>query len=121
LHNLSKPEQSEILAETLNILEHPDFAPIFGPNSRAEVPITGQIGNNKIISGQIDRLLVTDTEILIVDYKTNRPPPNDEKHVQQIYIDQMNAYEAAIRQIYPNHTIKKALIWTNDARLMILS
>jgi len=63
---------------------------------------------------------VTDTEILIVDYKTNRPPPTDVQDVPQIYIDQMNAYENAMQQIYPDKPIKKALIWTNTAHLMPL-
>jgi len=118
-HGLSTADQKNILQETLNILNHTTFAPIFGIGSRAEVSVTG-IVNNQVLSGQIDRLLVTDTEILIVDYKTNRPPPTDVQDVPQIYIDQMNAYENAMQQIYPDKPIKKALIWTNTAHLMPL-
>ncbi len=118
-HNLSEQDQNNILQETLNILRHPVFAPVFGEGSRAEVSITGVV-NNQVLSGQIDRLLVTDTEILIIDYKTNRPPPKKASDVPQIYIDQMNAYASAIRHIYPDKPIKKALIWTNTALLMPL-
>ncbi len=105
--------------ETLKVLDHPDFAPIFGPGSQAEVPITGLI-NGRVVSGQIDRLLVTDSEILIVDYKTNRPPPTDPKNVPQIYYSQMRAYADTMRAIYPGRAIKCALLWTDGTRLMEL-
>jgi len=119
-HALTIKEQKEILEETLNILNHPEFKEIFGPNARAEVPISGIVNNNQLLSGQIDRLLITENEILIVDFKTNRPPPKDKENVPKIYLDQMSAYENALREIYPNRTIKKALIWTNIGHLMVL-
>ncbi len=118
-HNLSKSDQENILTETLKILNDPIFAPIFGEGSRAEVSITA-IVNNKTLSGQIDRLLITDDKILIVDYKTNRPPPLTAADIPQMYKDQMNAYEAALKQIYPDKQIQKALIWTNTATLMVV-
>ena len=71
---LSFAEQAEIAGEVGAMLADPGFAPIFGPGSRAEVPVVGQVGE-RILSGQVDRLLVTETEVLIVDYKTNRSPP----------------------------------------------
>ena len=67
-----------IADETLKILSHPDFAAVFAPGSLAEVPVTGLLDDDRVVSGQIDRLLITDNEILIVDYKTNRPPPADQ-------------------------------------------
>lgn len=66
--------RASIVSETLAILNDPEFADVFGPGSLAEVPVTGKLSDGRIISGQIDRLLVTDEKILIVDYKTNRPP-----------------------------------------------
>ena len=74
---LSGDEQAEIAAETLRLLAEPGFAALFGPGSRAEAPIVGELGDGRVISGQIDRLLVTPSEVLIVDYKTNRPAPRD--------------------------------------------
>ncbi len=118
-HNLSKAEQENILIETLKILKDPVFAPIFGEGSRAEVSITA-IVDNKTLSGQIDRLLIARDEILIVDYKTNRPPPKKAEDIPLIYKNQMNAYAAALSQIYPDKKIKKALIWTNTATLMVV-
>jgi ATP-dependent helicase/nuclease subunit A len=110
--------RNSIAAETLNILGNIEFAPVFGPGSLAEVPVTGKLADGRAISGQIDRLLITDNEILIVDYKTNRPPPLLRKDVPKIYESQMAAYAEALQQIYPDRTISCALLWTDGPRLM---
>ena len=57
-------------------------------------------------------------EILIIDYKTNRPPPENPEDVPQQYLNQMNAYARALEKIYPNRKVRTALLWTNDTRLM---
>lgn len=117
-HELSQELQQNIAEEVTAILLHPDFAPIFGPGSQAEVPVTGMLDDHTLISGQIDRLLVTNTEVLIIDFKTNRPPPTEVKDVPGVYLRQMEAYKRALRLIYPDRTIRAALLWTMDARLM---
>ena len=58
----------------LDLLARPDFAALFGPGSRAEQPICGVVGGREIV-GQIDRLVVTADEVLVVDLKSNRLPP----------------------------------------------
>ncbi len=114
----------DIAAETLQILDHPDFKPLFGPNSQAEVPIGGTLtdpnGLKQRISGQIDRLCITDTHILIVDYKTNRPPPTNPQDIPDIYRKQMQTYASVLKQIYPQKTVKSALLWTDGPSLMPL-
>jgi ATP-dependent helicase/nuclease subunit A len=112
--------RADIAAETLKILSHPDFAAIFGPGSLAEIPVTGLLDDGRVVSGQIDRLLITDTEISIVDYKTNRPPPTRAEDVPVLYRNQMNAYAAILARIYPGRTISCALLWTDGPRLMKL-
>ena len=109
-----------ITAETLAVLSDPTFAPLFGPGSRAEVPVVGLV-SSRALSGQIDRLLVTDKEVWIVDYKTNRPPPLVESQVSPVYLRQMAAYRAAIAAIYPDRPVRCVLLWTDGPRLMELS
>ena len=70
---------------------------------------------NKIVS------VVTEREVLIVDYKTNRPAPRSEAQVPLIYLHQMAAYKAVLKEIYQNRQIRCALLWTDDLRLMQLS
>jgi ATP-dependent helicase/nuclease subunit A len=115
--DLSPSIRESVVHETLAILNHPEFKDIFGPGSMAEIPITGLV-NGRALSGQIDRLLVTDKEIWIIDYKTNRPPPIDTSNVPEIYKRQMLAYGAALRSIYPGRAMRAFLLWTDGPVLM---
>ena len=119
-NDLSEQTQHSIAREILAILDHAEFKPLFGPGSRAEVAISGLLPDGRVISGQIDRLLVTDDEILIIDYKTNRPPPASAKDVPVAYHQQLEAYADALRQIYPGRRVRAALLWTDGPSLMPL-
>ena len=112
-HDLDDAQQAEILRETLALLTDPALAPLFGPGSRAEVPLVAQAGG-RVISARIDRLLVTETEVLIADFKTNRPPPERLEDVHPGYIAQMAGYRRALMDLYPNRPVRCALIWTRS-------
>ncbi|MEP3071658.1 MAG: PD-(D/E)XK nuclease family protein, partial [Maricaulis sp.] len=119
--DFSDADRQVMIEETLGILDHPDFAPLFGPGSRAEVSLVGRapdLPGNVIVRGQVDRLVVTDSEVLIVDYKTNRPPPEDVAAVAKVYIGQLATYRALLRAVHPGKTVRCALLWTDAARLM---
>ena len=116
-HGLDPAQQEAIAAETLAILSDPVFGHLFGPGSRAEVPLVGKIGN-RVIAGQVDRLLVTDREVDIVDYKTNRPVPDSVEQAPVAYLKQMAAYRAVLTDIYPKHRVRCALLWTVAPKLM---
>ncbi len=119
-HALSDAQQQQILQETLTVLNHPDFAEIFGPGSLAEVPLTGLFGD-QVMSGQIDRLLIKEDEIQIIDYKTNRPSPTDLEKVPAVYLRQMKIYQDALKKMYPEKRIKCGLLWTDGPHLMVVS
>ena len=70
------------------------------------------------LSGQIDRLALTDREVLIVDYKTNRPPPLKLEGVVPAYLFQLAAYVLALGEIYPAKKVRAVLLWTDGPRLM---
>jgi ATP-dependent helicase/nuclease subunit A len=119
-HGLHPDEQDDIRRETLAVLVQPDFAPLFGPDSHAEVPLVGLIGGYAL-SAQIDRLVVTEDRVLIVDYKTLRTPPTAEDEVAPLYLRQLAIYQAALARIYPRREIRCALLWTEGPRLMPIS
>jgi ATP-dependent helicase/nuclease subunit A len=122
-HNLDAAQQQAWAAETLAVLDHPAFAPLFGPGSRAEVPLSGTITGRSgpyVVSGQIDRLLVAPDRVLVIDYKTNRPPPQNLEAVPALYLRQMAAYRALLREIWPDRPVEGALLWTDGPRLMAL-
>tara|TARA_B100000519_G_scaffold82140_1_gene70857 strand:- start:72 stop:830 length:759 start_codon:yes stop_codon:yes gene_type:complete len=112
IHALDPDQQAEIANETLGIFDNPAFAPVFAPGSRAEVPLVGIVGGD-VVSAQIDRLVVRDDEVMIVDYKTNRPPPRDVEDTPRAYRRQMSIYRAALAQMYPGKTVRCFILWTN--------
>jgi ATP-dependent helicase/nuclease subunit A len=121
---LPRRAREGIVKETLAILKAPEFAPLFGPNARAEVPIVALLPNPRSkgpplkLSGQIDRLIDLGNEVLIVDYKTNRPPPSEVERVAPAYLFQLAAYRLALSEIYPGRAVKAALLWTEAPRIM---
>jgi len=123
-HELAPGESDAIRLETLAVLRDPAFAGLFGPESRAEVPMVGMLAGAGagpvVVSGQVDRLLVTADEVLVIDYKTNRPPPTDPADVPMVYLRQMATYRALLQAIYPGREVRAALLWTDGPRLMAL-
>ena len=113
-----------LVRETLAVLDHPLFAAAFGPGSRAEVAIHAarpDLGLKAPITGRLDRLAVTGDEVLILDFKTNRPPPANEADVAPLYLDQMALYRAAAQSVFPNKRIVCGLLFTDGPRLLQLS
>jgi ATP-dependent helicase/nuclease subunit A len=110
-------QTEEILAAVLAVLRAPALAPLFGPGSRAEIPLAGVVKGVEI-GGLVDRLAVTDTEILIADYKTDRMPPADAEGIPEAYLRQLAAYKTVLAEIYPNHGVKCLLVWTATAAIM---
>ncbi len=114
--SLSEDEKFNIISESFKILNHEDYSEFFSKNSRAEVAIIGsaaKLPQNMIINGIIDRLVITETEVLILDFKTNRPPPQTIDNVEKSYINQMAAYYALLSETYKNKKIRCALLWTD--------
>ncbi|MBY0428536.1 MAG: double-strand break repair helicase AddA [Alphaproteobacteria bacterium] len=106
--------------EVMAVLHHPHFAKVFSRDAMAEMPIIGTL-NGKHFSGQIDRMLVTQDEVLVIDFKTNRPPPKTIEQVDETYLAQMACYAGLLEQIYPGKAIRTALLWTHTVTLMELN
>jgi len=116
-HGLTTEEQDNIKAEVLSVLRHPKYRLLFGSGSRAEVQLAGQVGGH-FISGRLDRLCVREDGVWIVDYKTNRPPPERPEDVPEPYRLQLAQYRAVLQKIYPKKPIFCYLLWTYGGRLM---
>jgi ATP-dependent helicase/nuclease subunit A len=120
---IAADEAESLIAETFAVMDGHAFAAAFSRGSRAEVAIVAdlpEIAEGARISGRIDRLAVTDAEVLAVDFKTNRPPPARAEDVSTVYRAQMALYRAALAKIFPGRRIACALVWTEGPRLMAL-
>ncbi|HYZ33444.1 MAG TPA: PD-(D/E)XK nuclease family protein, partial [Crenalkalicoccus sp.] len=116
---LDPAAQAELLEEALALIDAPALAEAFAPGSLAEAPIAGRVGG-QLIAGQVDRLAVRPDRVLVLDFKTNRPPPATPEAVAPLYLRQMAAYRAVLRQAFPGRRVDCALVWTYGAVAMPL-
>jgi ATP-dependent helicase/nuclease subunit A len=114
---LAQQLKDEIVAESLAIVRDPAFAPLFQPGSLAEVPVVARISAYDL-EGQIDRLAEVEGGLLILDYKTNRPPPKTIDQVARAYIAQLAGYRTALKGLFPGRVLRAALLWTDGPRVM---
>jgi ATP-dependent helicase/nuclease subunit A len=110
--------------ETLAVLDDSKFADAFGPGSQAEAGLLAELpefGAGSRINGRIDRLAVLDDKVLILDFKTNRPPPASEAEVPHVYLAQMALYRAGAAKVFPGKRVVCGLVFTDGPRLLQLS
>jgi ATP-dependent helicase/nuclease subunit A len=123
-NELDQEQRTKITEQVMLVLEDARFYELFAPGSRAEVPIVGRLilgGEEVRVSGQIDRLAVTQSAVLIGDFKTNRPAPRRIEDVPQSYLRQLALYRAVLAKLYPQRVLRATLIWTEVPDLMELS
>jgi len=121
---IDSEQRQKIAEQVLVLLDDAQLSGLFLPGSRAEVPIVGWIemrGEKWRVSGQVDRLAVTQTAVLIGDFKTNRPAPRRIEEAPQSYIRQLALYRAVLEKLYPDRPVRAALIWTEVPDLMEIS
>ncbi|WP_228244032.1 double-strand break repair helicase AddA [Porphyrobacter sp. GA68] len=117
--DLPKDVRDEVVRCALAVLQEPGFAEVFGPGALAEVPFSAVVGG-AVVAGSVDRLLVTDEVVRVVDYKTARRPPERVEDVPPTTLRQMAAYVAALEVIYPGRRVEAAVLYTQNARLFTL-
>ena len=114
-HSIDNAARDQIIKDVGRLLSDPDLVDIFDDDARVEVPISGRIGDH-IVSGVIDRLLVSADQVMIIDFKTGQPP-QDQGAISLDYINQMAIYRHVLAGIYPAQTIKAGLVYTENAAL----
>jgi len=115
-------EQAAVAQQVLAILNDLIFADLFAPGSRAEVAIVGRVarpgGESVAVSGQVDRSAVTGDSVLIADYKSDRVVPPSVTDVPGTYVGQLALYRAVLMRIYPEKTIRAALLFTGGPKVI---
>jgi ATP-dependent helicase/nuclease subunit A len=118
-------DREALAGGVLALIGDPRFAVVFAQGSRAEVSIVGRLERPgrppALVSGQIDRLVVTPDEVLIVDYKTNHAPPGTGAEAPATYVRQLALYRAVLQKLYPQRPIRAALLWTETPEFMEIS
>jgi ATP-dependent helicase/nuclease subunit A len=121
----SDAERAALAKNVLNLIADKRFAEVFAPGSRAEVSIVGRLTRPgrppALVSGQIDRLVVTPAEVLIVDFKTNHAPPTKAAEAPPAYVRQLALYREVLGKLYPDRPIRAALLWAETPEMMEIS
>jgi ATP-dependent helicase/nuclease subunit A len=109
--------REDIKNKVTAIFKDKTFQPIFGPGGRAELALMGEI-DGKMATGIVDRVVIGDEEILIVDYKSNKNPPEHLKEAPKAYLEQLRLYGKLLEGVYPGRKMRAALLWTETGAWM---
>ena len=109
-----------LAADALRVIEDRALGAIFGPDALAEAPIAAVVEGGDVVAGTVDRLLVEETRVLVVDFKTGRAVPASAEAAPEHHLHQMAAYAAALSVIFPGRAIEAALLYTAGPRLIAL-
>lgn len=117
---ITETDAAEMLDVTLRTLRDPAFADIFAPGGRNEAAIVGALPGGQMVNGRVDRLIIHDDRLMIIDYKTDRPAPVEANEVDLPYLVQMAAYRAVLQRLYPDRPVRCALLYTDGPHLIEL-
>lgn len=113
---LPQERREQIVEDALGLIGAPGFDGLFGPGSLAEVPLAGEIaladGRKRPVQGRIDRLAVSDDEVLIADFKTAARPPDSAAALPAATLAQLAIYRRLIGEIYPGRRVRAVAIYT---------
>jgi ATP-dependent helicase/nuclease subunit A len=112
--------RAELADAALAVIGDPRFAELFGADALAEAPIAAVVAGGHVVSGTADRLLVTETRVLVVDFKTGRRAPASLEDVPSYHVRQMAAYVAALEVVFPGRQIEAGLLYTATPVLFAL-
>lgn len=108
------------LADTVcDVLADPRFSSLFGDGSLAEAPLAATLPDGTVVAGTVDRLLVEEGRISVIDFKTGKVPESDSA-IPASHRAQMRAYTGALRVIFPGKEVRAALLYTGGPRLFEL-
>lgn len=113
-------EAARAVEQAMAVLNDPHLSALFTPDTLAEVPITAAIGTRRL-HGIIDRLIVADTRVTAIDFKSNQTVPKTAEDCPDGILRQLGAYALMLQQIYPDHEIETAVLWTATRDLMVFS
>lgn len=104
-------ERAALIAHVEAVLDDPAHSTLFGPQALAEAPIAAVV-EGQVIAGTVDRLLVTDELVHVVDFKTGQRVPRDAQEVPPAHVRQMAAYAAALEAIFPGRPVRASLLYS---------
>ena len=112
-----EPTRQEIAEQVCRVLSDRRYSALFGPGSLGEAPLAATLADGRVIAGTVDRLLIEEGRISVIDFKTGRVPETEDE-IPNSHRAQMAAYVEALRVIFPNRDVRAALLYTAAPKLM---
>lgn len=113
----TEPQQFDVWwREACGVIDSPALREFFDPGryreARNEIPILYREGDRDVY-GVIDRLLITDEDVILIDYKTHeRATPENIGQWARDFSGQMLAYGAGARRLWPDKKLRLVLLFT---------
>ena len=104
--------RAEIVGSVLRVLDDPAHAALFADDALVEAPIAAVVAGGTVVAGTIDRLLIGEDQVRVVDFKTGRRAPPTIDDVPAHHLRQMAAYAAALAVVFPGRRITATLLYT---------
>ncbi len=105
--------------EAYSIYNREELSFIFKPKQPAynEAPVS-QLQDKVMMHGVIDRIIVDDNTIHIVDYKTHQHVDNSNiEYYAEHYKPQLEYYQQAVQKLWPQHRVQTYLLFTHNKLL----
>ena len=116
-------ERDTLVRTIMAVLENPDLRSVFSDNGQAEVSVMGSFvlnGEERAVSGRIDRMALVAGRVVLVDYKTNRSPPRSPAEAPLSHRAQLAIYREILRPLYPEHGFDCLLVYTETGTVITL-
>ena len=122
------PERNKMSAALLRVMSSKQCRPLFQSPGRNEVPISAMLPfpdapgappRPRRISAQVDRLCFpSQTEVVAVEYKSDRRPPKTLDAIKPAYLTQVGIYHRLLQSLWPHHKIRCGILWIETATFM---
>ena len=89
---------------------------MFSSEALSEVEIMLELQKGEFFTGKIDKLLIYETEVHIIDFKFYETEVMTEEIKEQ-----MQKYTNVISKIYPQKKIKTFILWVKSLKLEIIT
>jgi len=113
---LEYPAYNEWWHEAHRLIHQPELRKFFDPacytSAYNELPIQYYV-NEQLVHGVIDRLILNDNNIMVIDYKTHRyAEPGNLATLAGAYYEQLGMYGNGVQKIWPQKPVRLILLFT---------
>jgi ATP-dependent helicase/nuclease subunit A len=122
-YGIKREDLANWRAEAQAVLATPELRFLFDPQlydkAYKEVPLAYRTADGKTVYGVIDRVVLRNDEVWVIDYKTR--PADDARTPQELaqyYRAQLRYYVEGLRKIWPGKNMRPAILLTGSRTLL---